>query len=80
MVQYHFGIKVTQKKIFDFFIGKKIMLNASAWIAESKVGIKEYIDFFPELIDKDIDLISPPFGIEEFINLPKPLNRNFKKI
>ena len=56
------------------------MLNASAWIAESKVGIKEYIDFFPELIDKDIDLISPPFGIEEFINLPKTSKQEFQKI
>ena len=70
----------TKKKYFDFFIGKKIMLNASAWIAESKVGIKEYIDFFPELIDKDIDLISPPFGIEEFINLPKTSKQEFQKI
>ena len=62
---------IFKKKLFDFLIGKKIMLGASAWIAESNVGIKEYINHFPELKSKKIDLISPPFGIDEFLDLPK---------
>jgi glycosyltransferase involved in cell wall biosynthesis len=70
---------MAKKKLFDLVIGKRIMLNASAWIAESKVGIKEYIDYFPELIDKDIDLISPPFGIEEFVKLPNTSKQEFLK-
>ena len=70
---------MAKKKLFDLVIGKRIMLNASAWIAESKVGIQEYIDYFPELIDKDIDLISPPFGIEEFVKLPNTSKQEFLK-
>ena len=70
---------VLKKKLFDFIIGKRIMLNAKAWIAESKVGISEYTKYFPELINKDIDLISPPFGIDEFLNLPKISKPVFKK-
>ena len=69
-----------KKKLFDFIIGKRIMLNASAWIAESDVGIKEYTDYFPELLEKKIDLISPPFGIEEFINLPKTSREEINEI
>ena len=66
-----------KKKIFDIIIGKRIMLNANAWIAESKVGIEEYIKYFPELKNKKIDLISPPFGIEEFLELPETNKQEF---
>ena len=34
------------KKFFDFIIGKRIMLNAQAWIAESKVGFKNILNIF----------------------------------
>ena len=69
-----------KKKLFDFVIGKRIMLNASAWIAESDVGIKEYTDYFPQLLKKKIDLISPPFGIDEFTNLPKTSRSEINQI
>ena len=71
----YWGKGIYKKKFFDFIIGKRIMLNAQAWIAESKVGVQEYIEYFPELTHKHIDLISPPFGIEEFLNLPN-VSRN----
>ena len=70
---------ILKKKLFDFFIGKKIMLNAKAWIAETEVGKKEYQDYFPQLMKKKIDIISPPFGIDEFLNLPNTSNQEFRK-
>ena len=75
----YWGKSIYKKKFFDFIIGKRIMLNAHAWIAESKVGIQEYIEYFPELSQKHIDLISPPFGIEEFLNLPNTSRNAFSK-
>jgi glycosyltransferase involved in cell wall biosynthesis len=70
---------ITKKKIFDILIGKKIMLNARAWIAETEVGKNEYLEYFPELKKKKIDVISPPFGVDEFLDLPNTSNEEFRK-
>jgi hypothetical protein len=59
-----------RKKVFDILIGKRIMLGAKAWIAETEIGKHEYIDYFPELSKEKIDVISPPFGIDEFLDWP----------
>ena len=67
-----------KKKIFDFIIGEKIMLGASAWIAETEVGVYEYLNLFKSLKKEQIDVLSPPFGVDEFINLPKITNAEFR--
>jgi len=67
-----------KKKIFDFIIGKKIMLGAAAWIAETEVGVYEYLDLFKSIKKEHIDILSPPFGVDEFINLPKITDTEFR--
>ena len=68
-----------RKKVFDILIGKRIMLGAKAWIAETEIGKHEYIDYFPELSKEKIDVISPPFGIDEFLDLPNTPDPEFRK-
>jgi glycosyltransferase involved in cell wall biosynthesis len=58
------------KKLFDLIIGKKIMHGASALIAETEVGVKEYLDLDPSLSSKRILVLSPPFDTDEYLKLP----------
>ncbi len=68
-----------KKKIYDFLIGKRIMLGASAWIAETEVGIKEYTELFPSITGENADILSPPFGVDEFLKLPETSDLDFRK-
>lgn len=68
----YFTNKKFLKKIFDFFIGKKILKDAKYLIAETEVGKKEYLDLLPTLDHNKIKIISPPFDTDEF-------ERNFEK-
>ena len=69
-VPYHKN-KRFLKKIFDFVIGKKMLKDAKALVAETDVGRKEYIQIIPKLNDEDIEVLSPPFDTDEFIKLPE---------
>ena len=58
------------KWLFDIAFGSKILQNASKVIAETEVGVEEYKEFG---VNQDkIALITPPFDIEEFSQLPSP--------
>lgn len=59
------------KKIFDFLIGRKILRNASYLIAETKVGVDEYLDCEPKIDTERIIILSPPFDVDEFAELPE---------
>ena len=55
--------------MFDKFIGKSILKNASFLLAESKKGIEEYKRIVPELLDSKLRIIYPTFDLEEFKRL-----------
>ena len=63
--------KVFIKKLFDMFIGRSLLKNASALLAETKVGIREYKNFFPDLSESKLRIIYASYDIEEFKNLPE---------
>jgi glycosyltransferase involved in cell wall biosynthesis len=58
--------KIYLKKIYDFFIGKKILKDAKYLIAETQVGVDEYLSLVPDLDKSKIKIISPPFDTDEF--------------
>jgi glycosyltransferase involved in cell wall biosynthesis len=59
------------KKIFDKFIGKSILKNASVLLAETEVGVDEYIDLDKTIIRDEVIVLSPPFDTDEYLELPK---------
>jgi glycosyltransferase involved in cell wall biosynthesis len=67
----YFRRKNKIKKIFDHFWGRKMLRNAACLIAETKIGVAEYISIDPTLNEEDIVVLSPPFDTEEFAILPK---------
>lgn len=58
------------KKLFDKIWGKSILNKASYLIAETQVGVNEYLSLFPKLNKDRIVIISPPFDTDEFDILP----------
>lgn len=66
----YFTRKNLIKKIFDHVIGKTILKNADALIAETKIGVDEYLSLDSSLINKEILILSPPFDTDEYQNLP----------
>jgi len=58
------------KRQFDIAFGNRILRNASRLIAETEVGVKEYIQFGAS--KNKIALIPPPFDTEWFSKLPPP--------
>ncbi len=58
------------KKLFDKFIGKSILKNASFLLAESKKGVEEYKKIIPGLLDSQLRIVYPSFDLEEFARLP----------
>ena len=59
------------KKLFDHIWGRKMLSNASFLIAETKVGVNEYLICNKKINNKKIKIISPPFDTEEFKILPE---------
>lgn len=62
--------KVWLKKIFDKLIGFKMLDNAAAIVVETNVGITEYKEVYPQINEKKIKVLSPPFDTDEFESLP----------
>lgn len=58
------------KKLFDRIWGKKILRDACLLVAETKIGVDEYMDLDPNLPRGEIAILSPPFDTDEYINLP----------
>lgn len=63
--------KKTLKKIFDFIWGRRMLRTAKFLIAETQVGVDEYISVCSDLDKSKIKIISPPFDTDEFVDLPK---------
>lgn len=59
------------KKLFDRIWGRKMMHDADFLIAETEVGVQEYLDVDPTLNRENIVVISPPFDTDEFETLPE---------
>jgi len=66
----YFTRKNKIKRIFDFLIGKSILKNAGLLVAETQVGVDEYLELDQSLVHKEIKILSPPFDTDEYINLP----------
>ncbi len=62
----YFVKKKFLKRIYDIIIGKKILKDAKYLIAETQIGKEEYLELVPELDQKKIKIISPPFDTDEF--------------
>ena len=59
------------KKLFDKIWGRRMLHDADFLIAETEVGVREYLDIDPTLNPDKIIIISPPFDTDEFKNLPQ---------
>lgn len=59
------------RRAFDLLIGHRMLRDAAAVIAETKAGVEEYVDISPSLSKEDVQIISPPFDIDEFSDLPE---------
>ena len=64
------GFKWLLKWLFDITFGYRILRDASRVIAQTEVGVKEYKEL--GVNEGKIVLITPPFDIEEFSQLPSP--------
>lgn len=59
------------KRTFDNIWGRQ-MLNDAAWVvAETQVGVQEYLDIEPNLDRSKLIVLSPPFDTDEFQVLPE---------
>ena len=59
------------KKMFDRIWGRKMLREAEFLIAETEVGVQEYLALDPDLDREKIIIISPPFDTDEFEVLPQ---------
>jgi len=64
------GFKWLLKWLFDITFGYRILEDASRVIAQTEVGVNEYKEL--GVNEGKIVLITPPFDIEEFSQLPSP--------
>ena len=58
------------KRLFDKF-GVSVLQDAAFLIAETEVGLQEYLDVDPTISRSKIAVISPPFDTDEFETLPE---------
>lgn len=58
------------KRLFDMLWGRRILRNAAFLVAETAVGVQEYLDIDPALDRDRIVILSPPFDTDEFAILP----------
>jgi len=66
----YYSRKGILKRLFDLIWGRKMLKEADFLIAETEVGVKEYLEVVPELDKEKIIIISPPFDTDEFLELP----------
>ena len=59
------------KKIFDKVIGKSILKNANVLLAETEIGVDEYINLDKTINKNEIVVLSPPFDTDEYLQLRK---------
>lgn len=59
------------KKFFDRFWGLRMLRDAEFLVAETEVGVQEYLAVDPTIDRNRIVIISPPFDTDEFTSLPE---------
>jgi glycosyltransferase involved in cell wall biosynthesis len=59
------------KRLFDRLWGRKILRDAGVIIAETEVGVQEYLEIDPNLDRDKIKILSPPFDTDEYLTLPE---------
>ncbi len=84
VVDAHGAVPIHKKKrflklFFDFIFGNNLIKNASSIIAESAVGVDEYVEAYSFLEKNDIDILSPPFDVSEYKDLEKKYEHNFRE-
>jgi len=62
--------KSKQKKLFDIFLGRSIVKDASKIIASSQSESDQYLDVFPDLDGEKIEHIPNGIDLEIYQNLP----------
>lgn len=58
------------KRAFDSIWGRQMLKDAAWVVAETQVGIQEYLDIEPNLDRSKLIVLSPPFDTDEFQVLP----------
>ncbi|MFL2840382.1 MAG: glycosyltransferase [Pseudohongiellaceae bacterium] len=59
------------KRVFDRLVGRKMLRDADFLIAETQVGVDEYLEIDSSLARDKIVILSPPFDTDEFDELPE---------
>jgi glycosyltransferase involved in cell wall biosynthesis len=59
------------KRVFDRIWGRRMLHDAAWLVAETEVGVNEYLEIDPTLDRSKIVVISPPFDTEQFAVLPQ---------
>lgn len=59
------------KRVFDKLVGRSIIKNAAMLVAETEVGVDEYIELDKRINKEEVVVLSPPFDTDEYLNLPK---------
>jgi glycosyltransferase involved in cell wall biosynthesis len=59
------------KRLFDLIWGRRMLREAEFLIAETEVGVQEYLALDGDLDQEKIVVISPPFDTDEFEVLPQ---------
>jgi len=67
----YYNEKNILKRLFDIIIGKKMLNEAEFLIAETQVGVEEYLNIDANLDKEKILILSPPFDTDEFDILPQ---------
>jgi glycosyltransferase involved in cell wall biosynthesis len=62
--------KRTLKRLFDRIWGRRMLRDAACILAETEVGVAEYLEIDPALDRSRITVLSPPFDTEPFSRLP----------
>lgn len=62
------------KLAFDYIWGKKMLNDAEYLIAETNVGVNEYLEIDPTIDKEKIVVISPPFDTDEYKVIPRKGN------
>ncbi len=58
------------KRLFDRVWGREMLLKAGSVIGETQVGIDEYLAVESKIPEERLAVLSPPFDVEPFIELP----------
>ena len=67
----YYAKKKLLKRLFDRIWGRNILRDAGVIVAETEVGVCEYLEIDPSLDRNKIKILSPPFDTDEYLTLPE---------